>query len=149
MNERVTDTEIDAFPPLERFMPHRAPMLLLDALVAHEKEEAVCEKTFHAGDLFVEGDAVSGLVALELFAQAAAAHFGYMGLVEGGTPQSGALLGARKIELFTPTFPLETRLTIRVKQVMAMPPAAQFDCTLEGPDGARLAEGAISVAMGV
>jgi predicted hotdog family 3-hydroxylacyl-ACP dehydratase len=124
-------------------------MLLLDALVAHAPEEAVCEKTFRQEDLFVKDGVVSGFVALELFAQAAAAHFGYVGLTAGGKATSGALLGARKIELLVPTFAVGEKLTIRVKQVMAMPPAAQFDCTLHGPDGTLLAEGVISVAVGV
>lgn len=145
----VSDPATHGFPPLSEFMPHRAPMLLLDALVAHAPEEAVCVKTFGEDDLFVKDGVVSGFVALELFAQAAAAHFGYVGLTAGGKATSGALLGTRKIELSVPTFAVGEQLTIRVKQVMAMPPAAQFECTLHGPTGALLAEGVISVAVGV
>lgn len=142
-------TEIDAFPPLSSFMPHRPPMLLLDALVAHDEDEAVCEKTFTDEDPFVENGQVSGFVALELFAQAAAAHFGYEGLASGGKPQSGALLGARKIDLSRGSFAVGEKLTIRVKRAMSMPPMAQFECVLTGPDGSTLAVGTINVAMGV
>lgn len=142
-------TEIDAFPPLTSFMPHRPPMLLLDALVAHEGDEAVCEKTFTDGDPFVENGQVSSFVALELFAQAAAAHFGYEGLARGGQAQSGALLGARKIDLARDTFAVGEKLSIRVKRVMSMPPMAQFECALTAPDGSTLAAGTINVAMGV
>lgn len=138
-----------SFPPLERFMPHRRPMLLLDALVAHEEEQVVCTKTFTADDPFVIDGEVSSFVTLELFAQAAAAHFGYLGLSRGGPMGSGALLGARKIELFVDSFAVGQPLTVTACQVMAMPPAAQFECTLEGADGTRLAEGSISVAITV
>lgn len=141
-------TELEAFPPLVAFMPHRAPMLLLDALVSHAEDEVVCEKTFREGELFVEEGGVNALVALELFAQAAAAHFGYAGLLAGGAARSGALLGARRIELARPRLPVGERLVVRARQVFAMPPAAQFECTLEA-NGERLAEGTINVAMGL
>jgi predicted hotdog family 3-hydroxylacyl-ACP dehydratase len=136
-----------SFPPLERFMPHRRPMLLLDALVAHEADAVVCIKTFTDADPFVENGVVSAFVTLELFAQAAAAHFGYLGLSRGGPMGTGALLGARKIELYADSFAVGAPLTVRAQQVMAMPPAAQFECTLESADGTRLAEGSISVAI--
>lgn len=142
-------TEIDAFPPLEQFMPHRPPMLLLDALVAHDEDEAVCEKTFTDRDPFVEHGVVSSFVALELFAQAAAAHFGYAGLMSGGKAVSGALLGARKIDLSRDTFAVGEKLTVRVKRVMTMPPMAQFECAVTDGRGNTLAAGTINVAMGV
>lgn len=136
------------FPPLTAFMPHRSPMLMLDALVHHEADRAVCTKTFRAGDAFVEGGEVSALVAIELFAQTAAAHFGYAGMEKGAPMGAGALLGSRKIELFVPTLPVGQPLEVEVRQTMAMPPMAQFDCTLTAA-GQRLAEGTINVAVGV
>jgi predicted hotdog family 3-hydroxylacyl-ACP dehydratase len=142
-------TEIEAFVPLEQFMPHRAPMLLIDALVAHDGDDAVCEKTFTERDPFVENGVVSSFVALELFAQAAAAHFGYEGLASGGKVTSGALLGARKIDLSRDSFAVGEKLIIKVKRVMTMPPMAQFECVLMNDRGETLAEGTINVAMGV
>jgi predicted hotdog family 3-hydroxylacyl-ACP dehydratase len=142
-------TEIDAFPPLEQFMPHRAPMLLIDALVAHDGDDAVCEKTFTDRDPFVQNGVVSSFIALELFAQAAAAHFGYEGLSSGGKATSGALLGARKIDLSCDTFPVGEKLTIKVKRAMSLPPMAQFECVLANDRGDVLAVGTINVAMGV
>jgi predicted hotdog family 3-hydroxylacyl-ACP dehydratase len=138
------------FPPPTAFMPHRPPMLLVDRLLAHDLENVTIEKTFRAGELFVEGDVVSGFVVVELFAQAAAAHFGYAGLVAGGAFASGALLGTRKIDLAVPSLPIERRLEVRAHQVFAMPPAAQYDCTLlDVTDGETvLATGTINVAMG-
>jgi predicted hotdog family 3-hydroxylacyl-ACP dehydratase len=148
----------EAIPPLTAFMPHRAPMLLLDALTACSDTEAVCTKTFREGDLFVEDGEVSALVVLELFAQAAAAHFGYLGLKRGGGFASGALLGTRKLELRTPRLTVGEALEVRVTQVMSMPPAAQYQCALvraaraDGGPGAAveetIAEGTINVAMG-
>ncbi len=125
-------------------------MLLVDRLLAHDLVSVTIEKTFREGELFVEGGGVSSFVVVELFAQAAAAHFGYAGLVAGGAFASGALLGTRKIELAIPTIPVGRRLEVRATQVFAMPPAAQYDCTLlDTTEGETvLATGTINVAMG-
>lgn len=138
-----------SYPPLSAFLPHRPPMRMLDELVHHDAERAVCAKTFHAGEAFVEGEAACALVALELFAQTAAAHFGYAGMQRGAPMGTGALLGSRKIELFTPALPVGERLLVEVRQTLVMPPMAQFDCNLRGTDGRLLAEGTINVAVGI
>ena len=125
-------------------------MLFLDALIAHDDTSVVVEKTFRADDVFVENGCVSSFVVLELFAQAAAAHFGYAGLQRGGQFSSGALLGTRKIELHVPTLAVGELLQVRAKQTFAMPPAAQYECQLVlARDPAQvLAEGSITVALG-
>ncbi|UJR82613.1 hypothetical protein [Sandaracinus amylolyticus] len=138
-----------AFPPLTAFMPHRPPMLMLDALVACSDTEAVCTKTFREGELFVEPSGeVSALVTLELFAQAAAAHFGYLGMTRGSGMSSGALLGTRKLEMSEGTLRVGEPLEVRVTQVMFMPPAAQYECVLVRA-GQTIAKGTINVAMGI
>ena len=140
-------TEPPSFPPLAAFMPHRPPMLLLDTLVEHGEEHVVCDKTFGPSDLFVEDGRITALVAIELFAQAAAAHFGYSGLVRGGAAATGALLGARRIDLLVPSYPVGERLVVRARQIGLMPPAAQYECSLEDAAGTVLAHGTINVAM--
>lgn len=137
------------FPPLTTFMPHRPPMLLLDSLLEHSDEGVLCDKTFREDDPFVEGGRVTALVAVELFAQAAAAHFGYSGVVLGRVAATGALLGARRIDLDVPSYEVGERLLVRVRQVGVMPPAAQYECTIEREGGAVLARGTINVAMGI
>jgi predicted hotdog family 3-hydroxylacyl-ACP dehydratase len=107
---------MSAYPPLTAFMPHRPPMLFLDALIAHDDTSVVVEKTFRADDVFVENGCVSSFVVLELFAQAAAAHFGYAGLQRGGEFSSGALLGTRKIDLHVPTLAVGELLQVHAKQ---------------------------------
>ncbi len=122
-------------------------MLLIDALVAHTDDACTCVKTFRAGDPLVEGAGVSALVVIELFAQTAAAHFGYAGLIRGGPMASGALLGTRRIDLVHGALPLGEAITIEVRRVMAIPPMAQFEC--EATLGGRvIASGTINVAMG-
>ena len=118
-------TSVAPFPPLVSFMPHRPPMLLLDALLELGEADVACEKTFRAGDPFVESGRVTALVAIELFAQTAAAHFAYSSVVRGDVSASGALLGARRIELLVPSYAVGERLVVRARQLGLMPPAAQ------------------------
>ncbi len=147
MSSASKDTAVDTFPPLVAFMPHRPPMLMLDAMLSHDADECVCTKTFRAGDPLVENGAVSSLVTIELFAQTAAAHFGYSGLLAGGVRTSGTLLGTRKIDLAVGSFQTDQEIIVRAKQVFAIPPAAQFECSLTIA-GVKVAEGTINVAMG-
>ena len=124
-------------------------MLLLDRMIEHAGEGVVCEKTFREDDPFVEDGRISSLVALELFAQAAAAHFAYQGWLRGGVMSSGALLGTRRLDLEVPSIGVGERVLVRATQVLAIPPAAQFECTLErASDGTRIAAGSINVAFG-
>jgi predicted hotdog family 3-hydroxylacyl-ACP dehydratase len=128
-------------------MPHRAPMLMIDTLLAHSDDACTCEKTFRVGDPLVEDGHVSALVLIELFAQAAAAHFGYAGLARGGPVTSGALLGTRRIDLSVGSLKVGEPITIAVRRAMAIPPMAQFDC--EASVGGRvIGSGSINVAMG-
>jgi predicted hotdog family 3-hydroxylacyl-ACP dehydratase len=136
------------YPPLTSFMPHRPPMLVLDSLSAWSENAVVCSRLVREGDLFVVDGKLSSIFAIELFAQAAAAHFGYAGMQRGGAMASGALLGSRRIDLFVPHFEVGQELSVRANQVMAMPPAAQYECEVLA-DGVRLAAGTVNVAMGI
>lgn len=138
-----------SFPHPDAFMPHRAPMLFVDRLLHHDGRRAVVEKTFRVDDPFVEDGKVSAFIALELFAQGAAAHFGYAALRSGILTSSGALLGTRGIDLEVPVLEVGRTLEVHVEQVLSMPPAAQYACRLlDAASGATLASGTINVALG-
>lgn len=123
-------------------------MLFLDQLVEHSETHAVCTRVVRAGDLFLDDEgAMSALVTLELFAQGAAAHFGYQGLLEGGDAVAGALLGTNRIDLAQGSFALGDTLEVHVRQAMVMPPLAQYECEIK-KGGQTLATGSIKVAMG-
>jgi len=71
MNRPTTDTRItDA-------LPHRPPMLLIDAVREREGERIVCEKTFLPDEFFFQGHfpgspVVPGVILCECAAQSAA-----------------------------------------------------------------------------
>lgn len=137
-----------AFPPFETFMPHRAPMLWLDRMLFHTPERVVVERTLRGNHLGIQNGRASNAIAMELFAQAASAHFGFLAMTEGGGQHGGALLGTRRIDIFTESLPLDVPLWIEGSVTLTMPPLAQFACRLVAGE-LLLAEGTINVAMGV
>ncbi|MCX7808702.1 MAG: hypothetical protein N2515_08845 [Deltaproteobacteria bacterium] len=117
-------------------------------MMEHGDDHVLAEQVFGDGP-FITGDSVPALVALELFAQAAALHVSHARSGHGeGTPK-GALIGVRQLELFAPCLPTKQRLRIEARQVAAIPPAAQYQCMLWQESKSKpLALGLISVAIG-
>lgn len=136
-----------AFPPLDEILPHRPPMLLLDALTAAEAESVTCTATVRAGAPFVEGDRASSLLAVEYFAQAVAALFAYKARDEGAAPFRGLLLGVRDLDLAAPHLRVGDTVRVHCREQWASGPVAQFHCTLTRRDE-QLAAGAITVLRG-
>lgn len=62
---------------IERLIPHRPPMLLIDRILHRSELDLVAEKTFHAEEFFFQGHypefpLVPGVILCECAAQAAA-----------------------------------------------------------------------------
>ena len=62
---------------IEKRIPHRPPMLLLDEIVSIDASRIVCRKTFHADETFVQGHfpeqpIVPGVIQCECCLQAGA-----------------------------------------------------------------------------
>jgi predicted hotdog family 3-hydroxylacyl-ACP dehydratase len=136
-----------AFPPLAEILPHRPPMLLLDAMTVAEVQEVACTATVREGAPFVHDGRASSLLAVEYFAQAVAALFAYKARGEGAPAFQGLLLGARDLELAAPYLHVGDALEVVCREHWASGPVATYQCTLlRGPE--RLATGAITVLRG-
>jgi 3-hydroxyacyl-[acyl-carrier-protein] dehydratase len=62
---------------IERLIPHRPPMRLIDQIVSRDESSIVCRKTFHASEFFVQGHfpdypLVPGVIQCECCLQAGA-----------------------------------------------------------------------------
>src|SRR5258708_3819126 len=79
--------------PVEGLIPHRKPMLMIDALREATPEGGVAEKTFGPGDYGVYGNKVCETALVECVAQTSAALSGYEKLSSGGEPRMGFLAG--------------------------------------------------------
>jgi predicted hotdog family 3-hydroxylacyl-ACP dehydratase len=132
---------------LASLVPHRPPMLLVDELVSHEGRGIVCRTTIREDHLFLQRDGVSSILAIELFAQTAAALVGLLAPPGGPSLAQGALLGSRQISLYTDVLKVGDVLEIHCTESWTIEMAAQIDCALyRGTE--KIAEGTINVMAG-
>ena len=136
-----------ALPAIDRLIPHRAPMLLVDEVVRHEGLTVDCRTSIREGMPFVRDGEVPALLAIELFAQSAASLVSLLARDSGTPVMSGALLGTRKIELHTDVFRVGDVLDIHCEEKMAIGMTAQIQCELRR-EGELLAGGSINVMAG-
>lgn len=112
-------------------LPHRAPMLLLDAIVAHDAHRVVAELTIGEDTLFLEPGGVPSYVGLEYMAQACGAYAGATGRAAGEPVKIGFLLGTRDFKATTAFFRRGERLTVTATQLYNGDGMAAFDCRID------------------
>lgn len=131
-----------------RYLPHEAPMVLLDQVISVTNTEAHCQvKVTHQSILKPFLDATGQLpswFALELMAQTVGVWSGWHRLTQGKEHISlGMILGARELLCQAATFPTDTTLDIRVTLLMQDERIGSFDTEILC-DGQRFATGRIN-----
>lgn len=105
---------------LEALLPHRAPMLLLDAIALKTSTELIATSNRGLCAALLPGAPVSGMLSLELMAQAAAVFAGLAPAARDAeaapAASPGMLLGGRKLELNNPVLADADRLLIGIEQ---------------------------------
>ena len=138
-------TAADLQRVLER-MPHQPPMRLLSSVEEAGPASIVCLARIDESHLLLDARReVSAVVAIELFAQAAAAWMVYRFSGHEGEPMGGYLLGTRRLEFMTDRFVLGDVLRVEVEQVWGTGPLSQFDGVLLRA-GEIVAKGSVNVA---
>ncbi|MEP5230829.1 MAG: hypothetical protein ABJQ78_05275 [Alloalcanivorax sp.] len=123
------------FPPVAELVPHSGALVLLDRIVAVEEESLTAAIQVTADGLYNHGDAVPAWVAMEYMAQAVAAFAGLESYRNGDTIPLGFLLGSRKVEFNSQSFPVGSVLTVTVKRILQDDSGmAVFECHLSGDD---------------
>ena len=133
------------YPPIAQLLPHAAPMILLDRLVAHDSTHAVCEVTVREGMPFVQDHRVATLVSLEYMAQTVAAFAGYNGYLKGGEAPMGFLIGCRQMRSHLPYIAAGTTLTIKARHIWGDTTLGTFECTAALADGTLVAATTLNV----
>ena len=99
----------------QELLPHRPPMLLVDALVAFAPGRGTVISEVRAEDLFVREDGtLEPLAYIELIAQGYAAVKGYEDTLNGVAVHEGFLVGGRKVTLISKAY-VGDRLTIDIE----------------------------------
>lgn len=87
------------FPPVDALIPQRAPMRLVDEVLAADDGAITCAAVVRADNLFLRQGRVPAAVALEYMAQAIAAHAGLGARARGEPPAVGLIAACRSLEL--------------------------------------------------
>ncbi len=134
-----------AFPPLHTLLPHEAPMILLDEVVAVDGDRMTCAVTPRLGVPFVEPTGVHPVVAIEYMAQCIGAWVGLRAQERGEPVRLGFLLGCREMQLHRPWLPLGTRLTVQSLRAWGDDDLGSFECQVDDEQGC-VATALLSVA---
>lgn len=118
--------------PLEAYLPHRGPAIVLDSVRAFTEEGCVAEARVRPGAWYLDAQGeMPAWVGLEMMAQAAAAFSGHRNTLSGRPIRVGYLLGSRAFNASVPAFPVGTPLEIHVRVLFLDPDGlGAFQCEL-------------------
>ncbi|MBL8739178.1 MAG: hypothetical protein JNL12_22315 [Planctomycetes bacterium] len=133
------------FPPVSDLVPHSAPTLALDELVAWQPGEATLRLTIREHGLLVHGDGVDACVTLELMAQAAAACLGHAAFRGGGAVRVGMVVGCRKLQLLRPRLFVGETFVVQVRCTRGSDFVSSFDATVHDLAGELVARTTMTI----
>lgn len=132
-------------PAITSVLPHKAPMILIDNILAVAEESIQCQLTVTTNHTFFDPQ-ISGIpawVGIELMAQSVAAWSGYHALQKNSKPPMGFLLGSRRYKSNCSYFTDNIQLHIFATRLMENNGMAVFDCRIES-NGNILATGQLN-----
>ena len=130
------------------YLPHDAPMLLLEEVLEVSEETATCRVTVASGGVLTpfldaNGD-LPGWFALELMAQTIGVWSGWHRQQQGQASITlGMVLGARDLVCATGVLPAGKKLSIHVKLLMQDARFGSFECAIQA-DNETLATGRVN-----
>ena len=137
--ETMTDSRV------ERWIPHRGALRLIDRVLQVDGERAVAEVDVPFDGLFVREGGVPSWIGIEYMAQTVAAWAGLRAQHRGGVPRPGLLLGSRRYEARCDGFSSGACLRVEVLcELIGSNGLGQFDCRIL-QDGRELATARIAV----
>jgi predicted hotdog family 3-hydroxylacyl-ACP dehydratase len=118
------------YPALERLLPQRPPMILIDRMIDATDTGSTSEVTIGPQTLFLEPEGVPAFVGLEYMAQAVAAYGGYRSYLAAEPMAIGLLLGTPQLKTYCQFFECGQTLQIQVTHVWGDKELMQFHCTI-------------------
>lgn len=130
---------------IERVVPHRGTMRLVDRLVEWDEDGVVVELRVPDEGPFSHGEGVPAWVGVEYMAQTIAAWAGCHARAAGREPSIGFLLGTRRYESSTSWFRAGAVLRVEAtRELLGDNGLGMFSCRILG-DGEELATANVSV----
>ena len=134
-------------PPVTELLPHGGAMVLIDEVLEASEGGIVARVTLRPTSLFVHGDQVPAIVAIEYMAQTIGAYAGLRARAAGGPPRIGFLLGTRELTLDVDAFAVGDELTIEASHVFGDDQVGSFQCEVRRA-GRTLASALVNVYEG-
>ena len=138
---------LSPLPPPSAVLPHKAPMILIDELVAATDTTLTARVLLRDDSPLVQDGRISSLVAIEYMAQAIAAMAGLRELARGDPVKLGFLLGCRELTLAVPELRSGDVLTVEVEETWRTVELGHYQCSVSR-DGRSIASGVLSVYQG-
>ncbi len=101
--------------PIERVVPHRGTLLLIDRVLDWDPESIRVVLHVPGESIFHDAEGVPAWVGLEYMAQAIAAWAGCKARARGGEPTVGFLLGTRRYDCSRTHFPSGSLLRVEAR----------------------------------
>lgn len=131
--------------PIEKFLPHDPPMVLLDELVSYEENTIHARVTLKRTSPFCDDKGkIPSYVGLEYMAQAIASWNGYRAHLKNEKPKIGFLLGSRKLTLNVSSFKAGETLDIFGECQYNDGEMASFSCWIDHQNE-RIVEATLNV----
>ncbi|MCA1794195.1 MAG: hypothetical protein LC660_10075 [Desulfobacteraceae bacterium] len=104
------------FEDIEKLIPHRSPMAMIDRYQWLTEDSGMAEKQFSDQDYGCADKVVSQVILIECMAQTVAAHQGYKHLYKNGTEHSMGMLVAIDEFEFIHSVPDNAMITINIEK---------------------------------
>lgn len=116
----------------EYYLPHRAPMLLLDELVEVKDNGCIAKVTIHADMPFMEEQGLPSWVGIEIMAQTIALFGGVKERLKDQPPKLGFLLGSKSFEMGQDYFAIGEELLVEIDlQFLNRHQIGIFNCQIQ------------------
>lgn len=116
------------FRPIEDYLPHRPPMLLIDELVEVTDIKAVVRTTIKPDCVFARDGIVHPAAMIEFMAQCCAILIGAR--PSGKGPRLGFIISCREVNLMVDSFAVGDKLELTAGKVHGQEALAVFSCTV-------------------
>jgi predicted hotdog family 3-hydroxylacyl-ACP dehydratase len=133
--------------PVAELLPHKPPMVLIDAVRGWEQGRLEASVTIRPGIPFYEPErGVPAHVGIEYMAQACGAYAGLEAVTAGQAVRVGLLLGTRRYLSTVGWFESGQQLLIRILELFRDGSIGMFECRIEC-EGRELASAQLSVYL--
>lgn len=122
---------------ISEFVPHRAPMILIDNLLEHQPDTLLTAIHISQSSAYFDSvlNGVPNYVGIEYMAQSIAALAGVEAKLVGDKVRVGFLLGSRKLQMHIDHFELGQTYHTKVSRLYQEPSGlAVFDCHIYHQD---------------